>query len=159
MVRVAEGIICDNVMDKLHNINCIESIIMTLYQQIKSDQLAARKMQSSSAAFLTTLLSEVAKIGKDNGNREPTDAECIATIKKFIANSDLILSHVPDNKATMEEKELALSYLPVQLSEVQLKSIVTEFDNLGKFMGHLKMKYAGLYDGALAKKVFDAKSS
>ena len=49
---------------------------MTLFSQIKADQLAARKAKDGlKATLLTTLIGELTAIGKNDGNREVTDAE------------------------------------------------------------------------------------
>ena len=62
---------------------------MSLIQDIKSASLVARKArETKKAESLITLYSEASMIGKNDGNRESTDAETIAVIKKFIKNID-----------------------------------------------------------------------
>jgi hypothetical protein len=61
---------------------------MSLIQTIKADQVQARKARSASASILTTLIGEAEMIGKNAGDRESTDEEVIAIIKKFIKNLD-----------------------------------------------------------------------
>ena len=49
-----------------------------LINQIKSDALEARKArQTNTATLLTTLYSEASMVGKNDGNRESTDAEVL----------------------------------------------------------------------------------
>ena len=58
---------------------------MSLIAQIKSAQLQLRKDRATvHAAALSTLIGEAETIGKDAGNREVTDAELTALLKKFI---------------------------------------------------------------------------
>ena len=70
---------------------------MTLIERIKEDNLAARKNRDQvRATLLTTLFSEAVSVGKNAGNRETTDAETLAVIKKFIKGIDDTLSAMKD---------------------------------------------------------------
>jgi len=60
---------------------------MTLMEQIKTAQVTARKTGAQEASLLTTLLGEAAMVGK-NANRETTDQEVVAVVKKFVKNID-----------------------------------------------------------------------
>lgn len=140
---------------------------MSLIQQIKKDQLTARKAkQSYQAIRLTTLIGEAEMIGKNAGNRETTDDEVVVVIKKFIKNN-LELINVVDPTSdgfadAIKENELLSAYLPTQMSEDEIKTAVQKriitLDELspklmGKIMAWLKENYAGQYDGKLASKV------
>jgi uncharacterized protein len=140
-----------------------------ILDQIKADQLAARKNKDAMAAgLLTTLLSEVSIVGKNN-NRDTTDEEAIAVIKKFIKNNNEFVNTVKDNtndkdEATylnlLKEAEILNSYLPKQLSEVELICIVersidsgkTE-TNMGSIMNYMKANYNGMYDGKVLSSI------
>lgn len=139
---------------------------MSLLQQIKQTQLQARKAKDAvTAASLTTLIGEAEMVGKNNGNREVTDAEVVAVLKKFIKNVEetwrLAAEH--GNHTTAErlhdEKLLYSSFLPKQLSNGELKQVLvaltTELNantlrEMGKVMKVLKERYDGQYDGAAA---------
>lgn len=135
---------------------------MTLIARIKADQITARKAHNALAAsLLTTLLGEAQAIGKNDGNREVTDVEVVAVIKKFIKGMDESISYLQkyDNpealKTVTTEKIIISAYLPQQMTEKELKDalvgIVSEVGpNMGKVMGTLKSKYEGLYDGKMA---------
>lgn len=142
---------------------------MSLLKQIQADQLAARKNKDSIRAnLLTTLLGEATRIGKDDGNRESNDLEVTQTIKKFVKNAQDTLQHVykTGDVVTIQfiKDELAIleNYLPKQLDEVELRSIIETFINslpekspkqMGIVMKNLTVNHAGTYDGQLASKL------
>ena len=135
---------------------------MSLLQQIKDDQLQARKEKNQIlSSLLTTLIGEAAMIGKNDGNRESTDAEVVAVIKKFIKNIDESLKVKPD-KVLPLEKIMLEGYLPKQLSEQELRAKINDhiifaelkgMQSMGKVMSHLKQNYDGQYDGKLASQI------
>lgn len=147
-----------------------------LIDQIKAEQLAARKDKNAlAAALLTTLIGEATAIGKNDGNREVTDSEVVAVVKKFIKGIDETMSAMTnasnnDGSADryvnlMHEKEILNRFLPVQLSELDLQKIVGTLAQalpernprqMGVLMKQLKEKHEGQYDGALASKVIKA---
>lgn len=143
---------------------------MTLIDTIKKAQLQARKdKQSDSASSLTTLIGEAEMIGKNDGNRVTTDAEVVAVIKKFVKNIDETLNVVSKDSskadrvtALTQEKALLSTFLPKQLSEDELRSVLSGFVSalpeknpkaMGKVLASLKEHFAGQYDGALASKI------
>jgi len=140
---------------------------MSLLQQIKKDQIHARKEEPWNAPLLTTLLSEAAMVGKNDGNRESTDEEVIAIVKKFIKGSEELMNAVKDPECipyqtAREEIKILSQYLPVQMTEEEIREAVqlciATLDELspqlmGKIMGWLKEKYEGRYDGKLASKI------
>lgn len=140
---------------------------MSLLQQIKTDQINARKARAPlTAQLLTTLIGEAEMVGKNAGNREVTDIEVVSLIKKFIKNISEVLKVVDVNseawdKATQEQMILE-QYLPKQLTADQLRaelvSISTELNahtlrEMGKVMKVLKERFDGQYDGAAASTI------
>lgn len=142
---------------------------MTLFSQIKADQLAARKAKDGlKATLLTTLIGELTAIGKNDGNREVTDADVVKLVKKFLdgVNETLVLikdaSNV-DGSADryvnlLKEQSYLTAYMPQQMDEATLTEVLCELvtesgPNLGKLMGLLKERYAGQYDGKMASTV------
>lgn len=140
---------------------------MSLLIQIKDDSLTARKARDTvKALFLTTLLAEAAKVGKDDGNRDSTDEEVTATIKKFIKNTSetvQALDNAADVKIAARDQmlvELAMlkAYLPLQASEAEVKAeIAREVTSvkglamispkqMGSVMAALNAKFAGNFD-------------
>ncbi len=137
---------------------------MTLFERIKADQLAARKSHNGLASsLLTTLIGEAAAIGKNAGNREVTDAEVVALVKKFVKGMDETLGYLGNRNAeatavVLAEKDILAKYLPLQLTELALRHavtsiIATEGKVMGKVMAALKARYDGQYDGKLASQI------
>lgn len=139
----------------------------TLMQQIREKQLAARRAGRAEATLYTTLLGEAAMIGKNDGNRETTDAEVVAVVKKFVKNIDdtlRILSNSITDALTNQrellvaERDCLNQFLPQQMSEADLEAFVREqvskgAANMGVVMKALKEQRAGQYDGQLASAV------
>jgi uncharacterized protein YqeY len=125
-------------------------------EQIKTEQIAARKAGDSRASLLTTLLGEAAMVGK-NAGRETTDQEVVAVVKKFIKNIDETIAALQArNQLYVEfvvEREVLEKYLPMQLSEAALREVARCQKDMPSFMKHLKENFAGQYDGKLASTV------
>lgn len=140
---------------------------MTLIEQLKQDQLNARKARDThKASLLTTLLGESMAIGKTDGNRETTDGEVIAMVRKFIKNLDQVIAvsdeqDVAYHEAT-SEIEILRQYLPVMLDEAQLRDTISAIvessggkgsTNMGVVMKVLKATHDGQYDGKVASTI------
>ena len=142
---------------------------MTQFNQIKADQLAARKAKDGlKATLLTTLIGELTAIGKNDGNREVTDADVVKLVKKFLdgVNETIDLLAKTDELdggavrffSLMQEKSFLTVYMPQQMDEAKLTEVLCELvtesgPNLGKLMGLLKARYAGQYDGSMASTI------
>jgi uncharacterized protein YqeY len=128
-----------------------------LIEQIKTQQLAARKSGNSHAAALTTLLSEASMIGKNDGNRLTTDGEVVAVVKKFIKNLDETILAIESRGGLatpqIAERAFLSTFLPQQLTEADLREIAEVYSSLPAFMKRLKDSYPGQYDGKLASTV------
>lgn len=139
---------------------------MTLLEEIKATQLLARKGNNQlMASLLTTLIGEAQIIGKNDGNRETTDSEVVAIVKKFIKNIDECLavpslSQEAGIKLVLEKKILS-DYLPPQMSalelELTIQNIIAEIGastkDMGKVMALLKQRHEGLYDGKVSSTI------
>ena len=129
---------------------------MSLMEQIKTEQIAARKAGDSRASLLTTLLGEASMVGK-NAGRETTDQEVVAVVKKFIKNVDETINALTmrnqDASAFLMERGVLEQYLPMQLSEDALRQVAECQKDMPSFMKHLKENFAGKYDGKLASMV------
>ena len=150
---------------------------MSLLNDIKAKQLELRKAQmhdkidrNVEISLLTTLFSEASVPGKA-AQRESTDAEVIAVIKKFVKNNDECMMSAGDrrdgdwcDRLTIERDLLEL-FLPKQLSTDELKDIIGGFvaangiagpKGTGLVMKMLKETYDGLYDGKVASEIVKA---
>lgn len=129
---------------------------MTLIEQIRQKQIEARKERSADASLLTTLLGEAEMVGKNAGNRAPTDEEVVTVIKKFIKNIDetmAVIKHPEGSAQLVGEKAALEKFLPKQLDEDTLRMITKNCKDLPDFMRYLKQEYAGRYDGKLASAI------
>lgn len=143
----------------------------TLLERIRQDALAARKARDKrKGTFLSTLLAEASKVGKDDGDRVSTDAEAAAVIKKFINNAETTLKMLAD-KAPESSERLAAelttlqSYLPKQATEAEIQAAITRYvaelsertpKQMGAVMGKLDAEFAGNLDKGLASKLVKA---
>lgn len=151
---------------------------MALLDELKADQLAARKLSDRlKADLLTTLIGEAAQITTEEFKRgvtEVTDEKVVATVAKFLKNTKLTLENLAterarlveaggdasrvDDRARAAETELAIlaSYGPKQMSEAELRDAINAFRartpdaNVGMVMAYLKTNFGGQYDGKTA---------
>ena len=153
---------------------------MTMISTIKALSLQARKERNAKkAALYSTLLGEAQMVGKNNGNRESTDGEVIAVIKKMLANTKEMLDLVAnvqvmqlDEQArikiddTANELEWLASLLPTQITgdalvseiDIAIASVgATSIKQMGQVMKILKEKFDGQYDGTEASKLIKEK--
>ena len=143
-----------------------------LVQEIKKDLDQARKnKQQDVVAFLSSIYSDVLAFGKNNGNRETTDAEVVKILKNFQSKTeeviDLLKKKEPDKVLEYEKKiELIQKYIPVQMTKEELEKVVTEYINeltnvdkkaIGIIMSRLKKEHEGTYDGKLASQIIKGK--
>ena len=151
---------------------------MALLDDIKADQLAARKAGDRlKADLLTTLIGEATQITTEEFKRgvtKVTDEKVVATVAKFLKNTKLTLENLAserarlikagsdaskvDQRAKAAETELAIlsSYGPKQMTESELREAIDDFRaknpdaNVGSIMAHLKTSFGGQYDGKAA---------
>lgn len=115
-----------------------------LLEQIKADQLAARKAKKDAVKvkLLTTLIGEASP----SGNGVVDDNAVIKVITKFVKNLKLSIKIKPTAQA---KQELAIlqGYLPEELKGLDLESYImrtiekvhaTSMRDMGKIMGKLK---------------------
>lgn len=146
---------------------------MSLMDTLRADLLKARKAKTDTTAIglLTALVGEATRIGKDNGNRETTDAEAQKVVKKFLDGAVQTLDILDkratgpadlDEQRTQVEREIVIlsAYQPKQLSSAELREVIVQFKasnpdaKIGQYMGHLKQTLeAGTYDGGEANKI------
>jgi uncharacterized protein YqeY len=131
---------------------------MSLLIILNEKSLAARKARNTEVAtLLNCVLSDSLKIGKDSGNREPTQSEIIKVIKKYqqTAKENFSLTQLEKYK---REEEYLITLLPKQLDRFQLRDAIataieqyeknsdTKVNKVGFVMKALKEKYDGLFD-------------
>lgn len=140
-----------------------------LLNTLKGDIKTARKGRSKRLSILTTLYAEASAVGKKKGNRESTDDEVTQTIKIFINNINITLKALevnsPQSIQLNEEKEVLEFYLPKQLTEEELTTIINSIIELNKLstlptnrvkgivMRELKANYPNQYNGKIASEI------
>lgn len=136
-----------------------------ILEKIKKQQLQARKEKSPIVGALTALMSEVAIVGKNNGNRETTDEEAVKVIKKFIKgiNETVDLIKDPEKlKLLAMELEIYNSFLPQIMNELETRAAVEKIINalpekspkaMGQVMGTISKEYGTLIDRGLASQI------
>lgn len=133
---------------------------MSLLDQIKADQLQARRNKDSVAtAVLTTLIGEL-QTKAINAQKELEDTEVVATVKKFV-NSIVETINIQKFISEVNDAELHIlnGYLPTQLGletlEKEIISIINGIEgasikSLGIIVKELKAKFEGQFDGKIA---------
>ena len=136
-----------------------------ILEKIKKQQLQARKEKSPIVGALTALMSEVAIVGKNNGNRETTDEEAVKVIKKFIKgiNETIDLIKDPEKLKLLEtELEIYNSFLPQIMNALETRAAVEKIINalpekspkaMGQVMGAISKEYGILIDRGLASQI------
>ncbi len=131
---------------------------MSLLNKIKDDRFSARKNKKAQRAkFLTTLLAEAERPGLDDGKRESTDTEVLAVVKKFVKGLKETLALQYDEQLHAE-LSTCMEYMPTQLDDDQLRTIIGEYinegvDKIGIIMKMLKTNYPGSFDGKRASAI------
>jgi uncharacterized protein YqeY len=134
---------------------------MSLIEKINADIITAYKARTTEGnetkALLTTLKGMSTKV-----NKVPKDEEVIATIKSMIkGHTDSIEKY---STPTLTDLELTIlnSYLPKQMTDLELTEIIKCFVsenknvNMGAVMSYLKANFDGLYDGKSASQIVKA---
>ena len=144
-----------------------------LVNEIKNMLDKARKEKNKEASFLSMLYSEVAMVGKNNGNRETTNDEALKILQKTKhTTQEVIQTAIKTGRTDVvnkSEHELKIieSFLPVEKTREELDSIIESFlqetDRSKKAMGivmkKLKENFAGQYDGKVASEILKNKLS
>ena len=163
---------------------------MTLMQILRADALQARKTAVQAgddrakiaSSLLVTLVSEASRAGKDNGDRESTDAEVLKTLKRFLDGAADTIGILEKDPATAgnekrmeklvrarEEKIILTEYInkhqPTMAPEADISAEINRVvaglaektpKQIGVVMGALKAKFGATLDGALAQKLVKA---
>ena len=131
-----------------------------LLDRIQAASLEARKAKNAeTAALLTTLYAESARIGKDAGNRLTTDEETARVVRKFLKGVDESLSLITHEESIAKakrEKATLETFLPQMVTGdalvAAIRGLVAKLPektprHMGAVMKGLKELLAGAYDG------------
>lgn len=128
-----------------------------LYERVRAEMQTARlAKESDKVLILSTFLGELSANAKIvNGVKSVSDEEVVQLAKKFIKGLDELLSNDSGNQKALFEKSVLSAFIPTQLSEEQLTTIIKDIvsngaTNMGAVMKELKQSHDGKYDGRLA---------
>lgn len=135
---------------------------MSLFNEIKTQQVEARKArQTVRATLLTTLLGEISTQVAGT-TQEPSDEVSTSVVKKFVKNTNETL-RLKDNEISREELEILESFLPKPLTDAELEALVAAYvlvaksegktggALVGSVMKDMKEGYPNRYDAAKVK--------
>jgi len=143
---------------------------MSVIEKLKSESMALRKVRSPVAPAILFALSEIEKVGKNNGNRATTEDEAIKVIQKLIATIDENLKlNIDDGRriALNFERQILLGVLPKMASDQDVIDFLRELftgkreggvPKKGDVMKALRDKFGALVDmkraGQLATEIY-----
>jgi len=129
--------------------------MMSVIEKLKTESINLRKTRNPVAPSILFALSEIEKIGKNNGNRATTDDEAIKVIQKLIATIDenLKLSLDDGRKIALNfEKHILSGVLPQMASDEEVRAVLKEVlgdktpKNKGVAMKVIRDKYGAKVD-------------
>jgi uncharacterized protein YqeY len=129
----------------------------TVIEKLKNQSLKLRKERNPVAASITFALSEIEKVGKNNGNRETTNDEAIKVVQKLIAtvNENIRFASNSNDESRLAalnfEKQILESALPQMATDEEVREFlsaifITAPANKGVVMKELKAKFGSLVD-------------
>lgn len=137
-----------------------------LLNQIKKDQLEAMENKNTKLSkLLTSLLSKIESIKNNNKNMEISDSEIIQVVNEIMKKNDDLLKESKGNseKELQFENGVLITYIPVQLSELEIEMAINNIiDEKGyqkhnnyfnQIMEEMNINYSGEYDTNMASKV------
>ena len=140
---------------------------MSVIEKLKVASMSLRQTRNPIAASITFALSEIEKVGKNNGNRATTNDEAIKVVQKLVSTIDENLKlNIDDGRrvALNYEKQILLGVLPQMVSEEEIRSaLVFAFDgaankNKGEIMKWAKAHWGARADmktvGAVANEIY-----
>jgi uncharacterized protein YqeY len=110
---------------------------MSVIEKLKTESMALRKVRSPVAPAILFALSEIEKVGKNNGNRATTEDEAIKVIQKLVATIDENLKLNIDDGRRISlnfEKQILVGVLPQMASDEEITTFLRVF-----MTGHSKM--------------------
>ena len=133
---------------------------MNLKEQINSDIKTAMKAKDDvKKNILRVIKAEISRV--EAGLKDLDDTEVIKLIKKNIKSLEEL-----GTQEAMAEKAVLESYMPQQMTALQIESAITEIiaqtgassmKDMGKVMGAFNGKYAGQADGSIVSSVVKSK--
>ena len=102
---------------------------MSVIKKLKTESINLRKTRNPVAPSILFALSEIEKVGKNNGNRATTEDEAIKVIQKLIAtiNENLKLSIDDGRRVALNfEKNILAGVLPEMATDDDVRILMEE---------------------------------
>lgn len=102
---------------------------MSVIKKLKTESMNLRKTRNPIAASILFALSEIEKVGKNNGNRATTEDEAIKVIQKLIATIDENLKLALDDgrKVALNfERTILAGVLPQMATDDDIRILLEE---------------------------------
>lgn len=102
---------------------------MSVIEKLKVESINLRKTRSPIAPSILFALSEIEKVGKNNGNRATTEDEAIKVIQKLIATIDENLKLALDDGRKIAlnfERNILAGVLPQMASDEDVRSLLRD---------------------------------
>ena len=102
---------------------------MSVIEKLKVESINLRKTRNPIAPSILFALSEIEKVGKNNGNRATTEDEAIKVIQKLIATIDENLKLPLDDgrKVALNfERNILAGVLPQMASDEDIRSLLRD---------------------------------
>lgn len=135
-------------------------------ERLRAESLKARRDRGVMAGFLSFVLAEIEKVGKNKGNRPTTEEEAIGVIQKQInvGRENLKVVTDPANVQKIEaEIDVLERVLPTMASDDEIWMVVNQFAEenpeakIGQFMGTLREKFGANVDMKRANQIVQQK--
>lgn len=100
---------------------------MPIVQQLKTESLRLRKERNPIAASISFVLSEIERVGKNNGNRATTEDEAVKVVQKVIATlRDNLKYDITDSDAEAMRMQIQIleSVLPAMASDEEIMNVL-----------------------------------
>lgn len=102
---------------------------MSVIEKLKVESMNLRKTRNPVAPSILFALSEIEKVGKNNGNRETTEDEAIKVIQKLIVTIDENLKVTNDDGRKIAfnfEKSILSGVLPQMASDDEVRQLLKD---------------------------------
>ena len=102
---------------------------MSVIEKLKTESMNLRKTRNPVAPAILFALSEIEKVGKNNGNRATTEDEAIKVVQKLISTIDENLKlNIDDGRRIVLnfEKQILAGVLPQMASEEDIRSLLRD---------------------------------
>jgi uncharacterized protein YqeY len=147
---------------------------MTSLKQIEDEvKVALKAGDKTRVTVLRGFVNTVKTIAKNDGNREPTDADVITAGNRIIKQARETLSFIPVGDATNESRgallgeiEIVESFLPQKMDRTQLSGLIETIlasspvqgkAAKGFIMKTLNSEHRGTFDAAMANEIVTEK--